>query len=302
MYFLSIQRKTFTPDINSPPFIFHLLLMFSLDGNYVISAYFSLVSLAIIVAKAVPGLHQFLRYGKVSLESSKHEPQSNLAKLVAMLAEVTVPKNWFTHFYVVFSFLQWGQLVLVPGENFNSNYLIVWLLLTIQATRRLFESFVLTNWGSTSRIHVSHYLVGNLFYVGVSLVCYLGLSEDVGPESGFLRFGWLEAALVVIFGVFSIDQFQNHRHLALLVKYSLPSFRLFNLVSCAHYLDEIAIYLVVALEIIARGRAAKTKFAFLAAWMFVAVNLTVSALETKSYYGLKFDDYHVNFAIIPFVV
>lgn len=279
-----------------------LLLMFPLDGAYVISAYFSLVSLAIIIAKAVPVLHQFLRYGKVSLESSKYKPLSNLAKLVAMLAEVTVPKNWFTHFYVAFAFLQCGQLLLVPGGSFNSNYLIVWLLLTIQATRRLIESFVLTNWGSASRIHVSHYIAGNLFYVGVSLVCYLGLSEEVGPESGFLQFGWLEAALVVIFIVFSLDQFQNHSHLALLVKYSLPSFRLFNLVSCAHYFDEIVIYLVVALETIARGRVAKTKFAFLAAWMFVAVNLTVSALETKSYYGLKYDDYHVNFAIIPFVI
>lgn len=276
--------------------------MLPLDGAYVISAYFSLVVLAILIAKAVPDLHQLLRYGKVNLEDSKLKPQSNLAKLVALLAQLKVRKNWFAHFYIVFAFLQWGQLLLVPEEVFNSNYLVAWFLLTIQATRRLVESFYLTNWGSSSQMHVSHYLVGIFFYVGVSLVCYLGLCEKSRLGGGSLQLGWLEIAVLTIFGVFSIDQFQNHRHLALLVKYSLPTFRLFNLVSCAHYFDEIVLYLVVAIEIYVRGTVSKTIYAFLSAWIFVMVNLTVSALETKAYYEVKFDDYEVRHSIIPFAI
>lgn len=273
--------------------------MFPLDGAYVISAYFFLAVSTILIAKAVPDLRQLLRYGKVNLESSKPEPQSHLAKLVALLAKLKVPKNWFTHFYVVFALLQWCQLLLVPEKIFNSNYLVAWVLLTIQATRRLVESFYLTNWGSTSQMHVSHYLVGILFYVGVSMVCCLGLCEE---PSGSLLFGWLEIALITIFGVISIDQFDNHRHLATLVKYSLPTFRLFNLVSCAHYFDEIVLYLVVAIEIYVRGTVSKTTYAFLSAWIFVVVNLTVSALETKAYYEVKFDDYELRHSIIPFVI
>lgn len=290
-------KKTSTPAIIPPSPMYYLMLKFSFDWTHLISAYFLLASATVLIAKLIPDLRQLIRYGKVGLQSSTAEPRSYFAKLVALVASVKVPKTWFAHFYIVFALLQWVQLLLMPHAVVNSNYLVVWILLTAQASRRLLESLFLTNWGSSSQMHISHYIVGLLFYVGISLLCYLGLSEGGSSE-----WEWLELRIVVAFVLFSFDQFQNHQHLALLVKYSVPTFRLFKVVSCAHYLDEIIIYLLVTSESLTRGAKSSTCYAFVTAWTFAVVNLTVSSLETKAYYEIKFDNYDVEYAIVPYVI
>lgn len=267
----------------------------------VVSAYFAVVTAVIIATKAVPDLRQLLHYGKVSLLDGNVNwlARSRVARLVNALARITVPKAWFRHFYLVFAVLQWSQLLLAPELIWQpSKYLVVWVLLVIQATRRLVESFCLTKWGSSSRMHVSHYLVGIFYYVGVSLACWTGLQTQKSEA----RFGPLDLAVFVIFGVFSVDQFQNHRHLALLVKYSVPKFRLFGVVSCAHYLDEIVIYLSIVTEVLVHGGHGRLDMALMASWVFVVVNLSVSAIETHNYYQVKFDDYAVPYAVLPYLI
>lgn len=267
----------------------------------VVLTYFLSVSVVILLTKAVPDLNKLLHYGKVSQGQNFREPaeKSGLAKLVDKVAQLTVPKTWFSHFYIVFASIQWLQLLSDPKSVLRlSKFLAVWLLLTVQATRRLAESFALTNWGNKLRMHVSHYMVGLFYYLGMSLTCWLGLGSD---KSEF-QVGAVDLLILLSFMFFSIDQFQNHRHLALLVKYSVPKFRFFKLVSCAHYMDEIFIYLSVVLLLLVHGPFDNVDFALLSSWVFAVVNLSVSAIETWNYYKVKFDDYDVQYAVIPYLL
>lgn len=262
-----------------------------------VAGYFGLVSVVILVTKYVGSLNQLLQYGKVALQ--KKEPEGSLDIVVARVASLTVPKSWFLHFYLVFLVLMWGQMWWVFGASHK--YKLIWALLTLQASRRAVESHALTAWGSKSRMHVSHYFVGLLYYVCISGNCLLGLTTGAVDAVGASRVDSVELLLVGIFLVFSVDQWQNHRHLALLVKYSVPTFRFFKVVSCAHYLDEIALYFVITV-IALRGNTTSADWNFAASWVFVVVNLSVSALETKQYYMEKFENYDVRYAVIPFAV
>ena len=42
--------------------------------------------------------------------------------------------------------------------------------------------------------------------------------------------------------------------------------------------------------------------ALFSAWVFVLVNLSVSGLESLRYYQTKFDDYTVQYAVVPFLL
>lgn len=265
---------------------------FGLPIPVLISIYFTFASALVLLTKFCTPLNRLLEYGKVAQTSKV--PAKGLARLVELAARLTVPKSYFTHFYLLFMILQWAQLP-YAAEHFSTQWGIVWLLLTIQATRRATESVALTEWGLTSRMHVSHYAVGLLFYICVAANCYCGLLESNSPVIGLRH-----VVAICVFVMFSVDQFQNHQHLAGLVKYSAPTFRMFLLVACAHYTDEIAIYFAVAAA--SWNPVLQVSVAFFAAWMFVAVNLTVSGLESLSYYRTKFDDYKVTRAVVPFFI
>lgn len=254
-----------------------------------IAGYFAVATVAVLVVKTARPLNLLLQYGKVA------ESQKNGPLVVQWAAGLTVPKSWFTHFYVVFAVLMWAQVGFI-GDVFTK-YRLIWMLLTTQATRRMVESFQLTNWGSESRMNISHYAVGLAFYLGISASCYLGLSDDALELKTVSRWN---AVLIVVFALASVDQFQNHRHLALLVKYSLPTFRCFKVVACAHYLDEIVLYLVVLAVSMQQARL-NADYSILASYVFVVVNLGVSAGETKLYYEAKFEDFNVEYAMVPYI-
>lgn len=256
-----------------------------------ISIYFMLASALVLFTKFCAPLNQLLAYGKVA--QTQRSSGKGLARLVQLFARLTVPKKYFGHFYILFMILQWAQLPYAANRILTTQPGIVWLLLTLQATRRAAESIALTQWGLTSRMHVSHYAVGILFYICVAANCYFGLLESSAPALGPRHM-----VAMLVFAIFSLDQFQNHQHLAGLVKYSVPTFRMFLLVACAHYSDEIAIYLAVAAAAW-RWQVLQVSVAFFAAWVFVAVNLSVSGLESLRYYRTKFDDYKVTHAVVP---
>lgn len=267
--------------------------LFSMHISTWISLDFAFASGVVLLAKFCAPLNQLLAYGKVAQTS---KPQTTgFSRLIQLAATLTVPKYYFAHFYALFTVLQWVQLPYVFHHGPFTQQAFVWLLLTTQATRRAAESFALTQWGLKSRMHVSHYAVGILFYVCVAANCYCGLLEPSNPLS--LR----HVAVSMVFVFFSVDQFLNHLHLASLVKYSPPTFGLFLLVACAHYTDEIFIYAAVAAASW-NYAALPVSGAFFAAWMFVAINLCVSGLESFHYYCTKFDDYSVSFAVIPYLI
>ena len=262
---------------------------------------FLTLSVCLLCFVQLKGLSALTAHGKVAQNSTLID-SSWFAKLINAVAGLTVPKAWFSHFYVLYLLLMWGQFLYDPYTILsNGKYLLVWLFLTCQATRRLYESYHVTRWGNASKMHVSHYFLGLGFYMGVSIICFCGLQSHHGDSGNGVTgtgFFWT-LLLVAFFAICQLDQYRNHKHLAALVKYSVPKKGLFSLVSSAHYCDEILIYFTVVLLAFTRGRLIAEDWALLSIWIFVVINLSISALETHSYYLTKFEDFHLRYAIIP---
>lgn len=266
------------------------------------SLYFILVVCGLLGARCVPQLHRFFQHGKLR----NSDENAGVPHILKVLANVTVPKAWFAHFY----FLFWGLMMMqciVFWQRTNSLALrLLWVLLTLQATRRSYESIFLTQWSTLSRMHVSHYLVGIVFYILIALNAFRGTKQLSGvkvlewvPENDRLSIGTTIFLLCFVFA--SVDQYFNHRHLAGLKKYTAPTRGLFAVVSCAHYFDEIVIYGAVAGLLFVADPMSSQAMAFLSGWLFVVVNLSISAMETHEFYVMKFEGYTVPFNIIPLV-
>lgn len=262
-------------------------------AQFVATTYLA-VSANIVLTKLAPVLNPMLHYGKVAQATPAQGPP-----LVRKLAAVTVPKSWFLHYYFVFLALMWGMLVVCREPILlGTKYLFVWFLLTIQATRRALESVFVSKWSALSRMHVTHYMVGLGYYVGLSIACYCGLTSNTKP----IELGATDYLLAAAFGHVSWDQARNHLHLALLVKYSVPTRGLFSAVSCAHYLDELVLYLILTVYVLIHGPVGDADWAIVASYVFAVTNLTITAVETNRYYRTKFDGYNVKYAIVPYVV
>lgn len=266
-------------------------------GYYLLLLYVVLTA-GVAVTKGFPVLQVLLRYGKVA-SSPNRAPHP----VTDAIARVTVPKAWFRHFYIVYAMLMWSQLfVILPKVGLGAPHFLLWLMFTVQATRRLAESLVLTNFLGSARMHVIHYLLGLSYYVGLAGCCYLGLQKDGSARAQTRRFGPAVSALcdaccLALFLGCNYSQWTHHRHLALLKKYSVPTAGMFARVACAHYRDEILLYLVAVVALAARVRFAVCDWAFAASWVFATTNLLVSALETHAYYKAKFPEYRVRWAI-----
>lgn len=139
---------------------------------------------------------QSFRYGK-------HESKGAKNPLVCMLE---VPKAWFKHFYI-FAF-GWsafalyltmkGIILKTAAPDFvldaldllggsqrkvllsSDETLIVLTLMTAQCGRRFYETNFIQIFSSTSKINISHYLVGYLHYFGAIIVILLN-------SEGFVR-------------------------------------------------------------------------------------------------------------------
>lgn len=268
---------------------------------YAIATLFLALTFSLLCLIQFRDLEALIYYGKVA-QGRNHPDSGVLARVINAVAKITVPKAWFAHFYVMYLVLMLGQLVVAPHLIWhNGKYLLIWLFLSCQATRRLYESYNVTSWSAASKMHVSHYLLGFVFYVGISTTCFLGLQNQklfANPERGVFLRVWI-GVLSVVFVYFQVDQFNNHRHLASLVKYSTPYKGLFTKVSSAHYLDEIVIYFVVAILAFTRGEIIPEDWALLSMWVFVVTILSISAMATHKFYQEKFDDFSVKYAILP---
>lgn len=108
------------------------------------------------------------------------------------LAALTVPHAWFASFYAVsvVSSLFWASQILTHGPLFRMvaavaatpdnaeatmtipQITVTWLFLLAQATRRLYESLVLTP-PSHARMWIGHWVIGVLFYIGTSVAVWI---------------------------------------------------------------------------------------------------------------------------------
>ncbi|CCD22416.1 putative polyprenol reductase NDAI_0A02580 [Naumovozyma dairenensis CBS 421] len=230
--------------------------------------------LSVIVAKLY--LPDFLEYGKTLKDHDEPQNKTILQKII----HFTVPKAYFSHFYYLSSVLSLVTFCYYPS------YPIVWMLL-FHSLRRLYETLYTSKYSAKSRMNWSHYVVGIWFYSTLHIILGIKLHYQEIPRYPRDTFTFL------IFFLASWDQYKNHEVLANLVKYSLPKERLFKLVSCPHYLDELIIY--------GSFIAFNNEFCWLFVWVFVS--LGISALETKAFYQLKFKDEVVpKYAMVPFIL
>ncbi|AGO11702.1 AaceriADL073Wp [[Ashbya] aceris (nom. inval.)] len=227
-------------------------------------------------------LPKLLQYGKTRQKAS--------VGTTSWYTSITVPRRYFTHFYIVSFVLSSANLYWFPGD-------VITCCIFLHSLRRLVESARVTKWGSESRMHAAHYLVGLWFYSVLNLSVYLQLNSEQRTRSRSTFNKALGALGAVGFLLASWDQARNHIHLAHMIKYTLPRRGLFKLVACAHYFDEIVIYAsLAALE-------ATTRWSLTVAVIWVCANLGVSAVETKRYYDAKFKGQAVApYALIPYIM
>lgn len=166
-------------------------LVWSLRAFYIFSAY------AILIVRFVPDLkNRFLDYGaRVSHENKQHIETSALPRwfriqfdpVLDWLADMTVPHNWFTHFYIcstictafwlsqcdfpwiLFANMSQSQIASQRGRT-------TWcmILLQIQGLRRLYECLFVAK-TSKSRMWVGHYFIGLAFYVATNIAVWIEL-------------------------------------------------------------------------------------------------------------------------------
>lgn len=308
--------------------VLSLALVRNID-KIIISVHVLAIS-CILLAKLVTPLNRLLLYGKNLKNVYRPIHNENLiTNLTNIVVNFTVPKSFFLHFYIIYAlsivvsiisllylpiYLEnlkpnsFYQLLLQDLTNKKLSYdeyknlHIILTLISIQSIRRLFESIFVTKFSPSSKINISHYLVGHSFYILITLTTFLGLLPYYfeGYKYSLIVPTTLDKVLVMIFLILSFAQFRCHLLLSKLVKYSVPDFKL---VSCPHYFLEILLYLIVLIFSLKLGRVSSIQLQYLIAWLFVLVNLSTSALDSYNYYSSKYrEDFKLKWAIIPYIL
>lgn len=123
----------------------------------------------------------------------KKSATSVVSQFLDYISTFQVPHSWFTHFYVlsVLSSIFWAVQVAIRGrflelivdgqaahddENegiMTANQIfIAWLFMTIQGSRRLYESIVFGK-PSKSRMWVVHWVLGLLYYAAMGVAIWI---------------------------------------------------------------------------------------------------------------------------------
>lgn len=263
---------------------------------------------------------RFLAYGpranpaSISTGSAPPRAQNPSAEskgFLDYLATWQVPHSYFTHFYVasVLSSVFWVAQLLSRGVVFQAiasrvsedhqrhsmsltQLVICCVLLAIQGSRRLWECFVFSK-PSSSQMWFMHWLLGLGFYLAAGVAIWIEGSGTLLTKNLTLAHLQMTNApnlrtffLIPLFLVASGLQHDSHHYLYSLKKYTLPEHPMFRGVVCPHYGAECIIYLSLALLAAPRGEwVNKTMLSCLA---FVAVNLGLTARNTKTWYAQKF--------------
>ncbi|CDR43705.1 CYFA0S12e03400g1_1 [Cyberlindnera fabianii] len=279
---------------------------------------FVIATIGILVVKWHPGLAGFLKYGKTLQPElgSESGTNANANALLHLMLNMRVPKFWFYHFYVLLLmltsigyFITDRDIKLETIDPFikyieNRPYGTIplevarmsFFLLMGHATRRFLETTLMMKYSRTSKMNIFHYLAGVFFYTAMSLQLFINTDfHSIVDHSHPPTFDPLMFLSIALFLLASTDQFLNHLHMSRLVKYNIPTYGLFKYVCCAHYFDEILIYLAVF-------GLAKNTTSFLG-FLFTFVNLAVSASETHAFYKKRMDGKAVpKWFIVPYLL
>ena len=310
-----------------------------LEPRVLLQIFYLTASATILFVYLTPALNRrFLAYGaretepasdKEEQESRSISPESVTAidRLLDRVAAIRVPHNWFAHFYVVStaSSAFWAYQVLTRG--FVYTYLAslapdsedpdpcvqvagCWALLAMQGLRRLYEC--LRQPQGSSKMWVGHYAIGIAFYLATGIAIWIeglpslkafnalgrGLAYTPSPPSPPSISDIL--ANGVFWGAWA-DQHIIHQHLRSLKKYTLPTHPTFQWVITPHYTCECMIYL--SLAFLSRPSGCYLNYTMTAAFIFVVVNLGISADGTKRWMRMKFGAANVaaKWRMIPWV-
>ncbi|CAM1505382.1 Fc.00g110190.m01.CDS01 [Cosmosporella sp. VM-42] len=238
-------------------------------------------------------------------EKEKSKGLKRFAELVTSYGQV--PHQWFLHFYILSTSLSafWAW------QYFQKGYLMrelavrqaasdqptmqlgqvfaAWLMMTLQGSRRLYESLYVSKPGSSPMWFV-HWALGLVYYTSMSIAVWIEGSSAIlaswesPQETRFFTRRVVLALALYCFACFK--QNQCHRYLATLKKYTLPSQGWFEFLVCPHYTSECLIYVAIASAAAPPGRLFNNSV--LCGLIFVGVNLGATAEGTKKWYAEKF--------------
>lgn len=212
-----------------------------------------LLSALSVIAKFQPTLRSsVLAYGKLSQTADRPT-----CKLSHWISQQTVPKAWFSHFYLIgFLFAVWCDIEIAMLLRYHQKWPIVSLLqhfdhpglsssqpaiicilnlclITLQIGRRLYEVNNVERPSQNARMHVSHYMIGIGFYGAMVFAAWLEGAANLGvwdisqqPSQLFDTSLILRPHVLLGFGIFiyaSRHQHVCHRILAQIRMKSLSS-------------------------------------------------------------------------------
>lgn len=271
-----------------------------------------------------------LSYGKLTLHNDK-KPKTTWA---THLAKLTVPKHYFSHFYVIglitacvsiteLTVWSWYRqpLILIQllqqydterGSN-HANWqqsILGLALMSCHLIRRVYESFWIEKPSRTATMHASHYLIGVGFYGAMVLGTWLeGASNfDIWPHQTYgSQHPWAITLLsVVLFIYASYHQYTCHSILASLRRgqrsgYDIPRGDWFEMLVTPHYFADILIYLSLNILYCFQNRV------LVCGLLWTIVNLSIISTETQTWYYQHFSTAKYNeafpngrYKIIPY--
>ncbi|TGZ79155.1 hypothetical protein EX30DRAFT_397306 [Ascodesmis nigricans] len=285
------------------------------DAPQLLQLAFTFAAASVILINAIPPFQRrFIPYGKVATPagdaSSSPPPSTNpISKLLDLLATFTVPHSYFEHFYIagILSSLFWAWQIFTHGPVYQflaarcptgngmsiHQVALVWLCFLAQLIRRFYECRFIQKKG-TSRMWITHYLLGIAFYVLMSTAIWIEGTDAISSYTftplsvaALLRDPSLKTCIGFIpFVLASGLQHDAHAYLASLKKYSLPEHPMFYKLVCPHYLAEVIIY--ASLMVLAAPKGVWLNLTIWSGMVFVVCNLGVSSSHTRAWYEKKF--------------
>lgn len=234
-------------------------------------------------ASAVEGLEAHAAQDATVNKSSYSLPTS-IERLLDYAATLTVPHNYFTHFYVtsVVCSLFWAWYLRILDSP--SARQIPFFLMLMQGVRRCYESWAYTS-SSTSRMWFAHYVLGLAFYIAINMAIWID-----GPVPADENALWKIILLSPGIAFAYVAQHSYHSYLYdLRVRnqgYQLPSHWLFPNLLCPHYTCDVIIYALLSFVAAPEGHV--VSWSLVCGTIFTAVNLGVTADGTKQWYMAKF--------------
>ena len=289
------------------------------DGPVIlVRAFYLLSTLGIVVVRLTPPLkNRFLDYGARSIARDKdHKPdgtETSILGALDSLAQKRVSHSCFTDFYT----LSLVCLVFWAPQIYNDDLIVNLLrylaydeyraarsrrvalcliLFTIQSLRRLLECLTLSKRSTSSSMWIGHYLIGLAFYFFTNIAIFIdhiraGMDDSalISPSSrSEMSLTLLDQIALAMFFIASVEQYQYHKYLASLPKYTVPDGYAFKLVIAPHYAAECVIYLCLAVLSAPRGQQVNMSMLF--ALLFVVVNQGITADGTKRWMLGKFPE------------